>query len=123
MITGNVNWRDEAIVSLQISNDAGDSEVLDVVIDTGFSDYLSLPPTTIQALSLPFVQTDNYELADGTSVVFSIHRATVSWDGQMRVVTVLAAEGGALLGMRLLKGAWVSLHVVDGGIVRIEPGP
>jgi hypothetical protein len=45
----------------------------------------------------------------------------VIWDGQARDVLALAADGCPFLGMSLLYGSVVTLHVVDGGLVTIAP--
>jgi hypothetical protein len=41
--------------------------------------------------------------------------------GQERVIDVLCSDTQPLVGMSLLKGFRVSIDVVDGGAVRIEP--
>jgi hypothetical protein len=45
----------------------------------------------------------------------------VDWDGETREVLVLESPGGALAGMALFQGCRVTLEVIDGGAVRIEP--
>jgi len=56
-------------------------------------------------------------------VVLDLYLATVLWDTQPREVLVLAAEGGPLMGMAMLYGHRVILHVVDNGDVLIDPWP
>ena len=62
-------------------------------------------------------------LGDGSMVVLDLYLATVLWDTQPREVLVLAAEGGPLMGMAMLYGNRVMLHVVDNGDVLIDPWP
>ena len=62
-------------------------------------------------------------LADGSVVRLSYFRATVLWEGKPRKIMVLDADGGPLVGMSLLYGSRVTLDVVDGGPVTIEPLP
>ena len=67
--------------------------------------------------------THRATLGDGSMVVLDLYLATVLWDTQPREVLVLAAEGGPLMGMAMLYGNRVMLHVVDNGDVLIDPWP
>jgi predicted aspartyl protease len=62
-------------------------------------------------------------LGDGRSVVLDLYLATVMWNEEEREVLVLQAEGGPLVGMSLLYGYRVILHVVDNGDVNIDTLP
>ena len=55
--------------------------------------------------------------------LLDLYLATVLWDTQPREVLVLAAEGGSLMGMAMLYGHRVIVHVVDNGDVLIDPWP
>src|SRR5947209_5606129 len=123
MIRGHVNSRDQAVITLDIRSPTGGWEAVDVVVDTGFTGYLTLPPARITALQLPFRQRQTYTLADNIDVDLDVHRATILWDGQPRDIAVLSVEGAALGGMRLLRGYHLFVDVIDGGEVRIEPRP
>jgi clan AA aspartic protease len=123
MIQGEITPDNEAIIPLQIRDANGQILALDIVIDTGFSGHLTLPADLITALQLPFRQRQTHELGDGSLVEFDVYRGVVVWEGQDRIVAVLAAEGGGLIGMRLLRGHRLLMDIVDGGIVTIEPHP
>jgi clan AA aspartic protease len=82
-----------------------------MIIDTGFSEFLSLPQSWIDALGFPFLQTDNVTLADGTRIPVNIHEAVVEWDGQERVIPVHCLEGDALIGMALMADYLLHLPV------------
>ena len=45
MIQGVVTAQLDAVVPLQVGNDAGTKVMVNAVTDTGFDDYLTLPPT------------------------------------------------------------------------------
>src|SRR5690348_1377049 len=96
MIRGHVNSRDQALITLDIGSPTGGWEAVDVVVDTGFTGYLTLPATRITALQLPFRQRQAYTLADNLDVDLDVHRATILWDGQPRVVAVLSVEAPRL---------------------------
>lgn len=120
MISGQVNASREAVIQVQVRGGGGQTEVVAGAIDTGFTGFLTLAPGVVAALQLPFWETSEFTLADGTDAAFSIYMATVRWDGQDRAVFVLATEGGPLVGMSLLYGCRLTMDVVDGGAVTIE---
>ena len=95
-------------------------ENIESVLDTGFTGFLTLTPELVSALQLPFWETSEFTLADGSSIAFNVHVATVLWDGQNRDVFVLVAEGGPLVGMSLLEGFRLAADVVEDGAVTIE---
>src|SRR5712691_8281476 len=96
---------------------------VDVVIDTGFNGFLTLPRAMAQTLQLPLAGNRRVTLGDGSTVVLDLYLATILWDTQPREELVLAAEGGSLMGMAMLNGHRVILHVVDNGDVLIDPWP
>ena len=120
MITGEINADREAEIPLEIKGADGHKTEIKAVIDTGFTDYLTLPPETITSLRLVFRELSEFVLANGNLAAFESYTATVIWDGAEKSVMVLASEGGPLIGMSLLYGFRVILDVVDGGIITIE---
>ncbi|MEX2140717.1 MAG: hypothetical protein WD894_15755 [Pirellulales bacterium] len=54
MIRGVVTPEREAVVSLDLHGPDDNDEQVDAVIDTGFNDFLTLPPQLVSALNLPF---------------------------------------------------------------------
>lgn len=75
MIRGEVDPDDQAVIALHVRRPDGQWEELKVVIDTGFTGYLTLPPASITALQLPFQQRQTYTLGDGTDVEFDVYLA------------------------------------------------
>ena len=123
MITGRVTAQREAIVGLVVLDRAQQPHDVDAVLDTGFNGFLTLPRAMVQTLQLPLAGNRRVTLGDGGTVVLDLYLATVLWDTQPREVLVLQAEGSPLMGMALLYGNRVILHVVDHGDVLIEPWP
>lgn len=121
MIQGSVNAFREAVLPLQLRAPDGRLVDLDAIIDTGFSDYLALPPAVVAALQLPYYGTADYELGDGDVVTFRLYMTEAVWGGQEFEVPVLASDGGALIGMRMLYGYHLFIDVVDGGDVIVRP--
>lgn len=123
MIQGIVTADREAVISIQILDAAGKPTDIDAVIDTSFNGYMTLPLATIRKHVLTLYGTRTVTLGDGTQAMLDIYRAAFLWMGQPHTVQVLAAEGGALIGMAFLYGCDVSLRILDGGPVTITPIP
>jgi clan AA aspartic protease len=119
MIEGVVRGDGDAVVALSVRG-LGSAE-FDFVIDTGFSDWLTLPEETVRSLGLPFREENDYYLADGSRVAVPVHVAEVMWMGRWRRAMVLVMEGSPLLGMSMLRGCRLQLDVVRDGRVRISP--
>jgi clan AA aspartic protease len=120
MITGTVNSYHEATVRLQLQDASGREQEVEAILDTGFSGSLTLPPSLIAALNLPFRSRGSAILADGSEAHFDIHAATVVWDGIPRNVLVEAADTDPLIGMSLLYGHSIHIQAIDGGRIIIE---
>jgi clan AA aspartic protease len=115
MILGWVNTYREAVVRLPVRGLQDREQTVEVVIDTGFNGYLTLPPDLISALGLPFRRSGRAVLGDGSEITFDIHEAVILWDGQPRRIAVDAADTEPLLGMSLLDGHELNLQVIEGG--------
>ncbi len=74
-------------------------------------------------LGLAFAGTTRATLGDGSAVSIDVFEATVVWDNHVRLVTVLAAQGGVLVGMSMLFGYRLLLEGADRGTVQIEALP
>ncbi len=123
MITGTVNTNREATLLLRVRGPLGQEQEIEALIDTGFNGFLTLPPGLVAALSLPRLGRGRAVLANGSEELFDIYEATVIWDGQPRAVELDAANTVALVGMSLLYGYDLRIHVVEGGRVTIEAFP
>jgi predicted aspartyl protease len=62
MITGHVTADREAIVRLKLRGTNGVEAEVEAVLDTGFTEYLSLPQNWVTALALPLLFTDQMTL-------------------------------------------------------------
>ncbi len=120
MMQGFVNQSCEAIIRVAVGQANSPKQMVEAVIDTGFTGFLSLPLSIINALGLPWHFRDLGTLGDGSEVIFDMYTATVIWDGQTQVIDVAASEAEPLVGMSLLSGFKVQIEVVEGGTVTIE---
>ena len=119
MIHGVVNQSCEAILPIVVKNDTR-TQLVDAVIDTGFSGFLTLPFSTIESLDLIWKGRDMATLGDGTSYIFEVYIAVVIWDGQYRTIDINESETMPLIGMQLLRGYDLRLQAIEGGSVTIE---
>jgi clan AA aspartic protease len=120
MISGIVTSNREAVIRVVVRGPEGREQERDAVIDTGFNDFLTLPPSIVGMLEPPFAAPAEATLADGSVVQLNYHRASVIWDGESRDMLVLAAESGPLVGMSMLYGYDFFMQAMDGGRVTIE---
>jgi clan AA aspartic protease len=119
MIHGVVNQSCEAILPIVVKNDTR-TQLVDAVIDTGFSGFLTLPSSTIASLDLIWKGRDIATLGDGTSCIFEVYIAVVIWDGQYRTIDINESETMPLIGMQLLRGYDLRIQAIEGGFVTIE---
>ncbi len=94
---------------------------IDFVIDTGFMDFLTLPPAAVAALGLPFKYDLPISLANNSHDVVAVHAATILWHGVERNVNVLATGVRPLLGTALLADNELITRFVNGGQVVVNP--
>ena len=85
MITGIVK-SDEGIIQLTVMGPARGQQEIRAVIDTGFTDWLTLPTDLIATLGLRWRSIERGLLADGSECVFEVYEGQVVWDGKKRRV-------------------------------------
>jgi clan AA aspartic protease len=93
---------------------------IEFVIDTGFTEFISLPPAAVTLLGFPFVYNIYANLADNSNVILPVHQATIIWNGEEREVNVLATGRLPLLGTALLDEHELVILFTKGGLVTIE---
>lgn len=93
---------------------------IEFVIDTGFTDQLTLPIEAIISMNLPLLARIPADLADGSTIEMSMHEATILWHGLERQVRVLAAGSRPLLGTRLLENFDLYVQFREGGRVTVD---
>ena len=116
MITGLVNAALEATIPLLLQGSSGQSQLVDAVIDTGFTGFLTLPKVLVNTLQLPWIRRTVGVLADGSQRVFDVYEVIVTWDGKTRTVRVEEADAIPLIGMSFLLGTDLRISVVQGGL-------
>ena len=120
MIEGVVNSAYEAVIPLSLCGPAGQAQEVEAVIDTGFTGFVTLPPSLVAELGLVFMGTSEATLADGSEVSFDAYDVTVLWEGQPRDVLIDEADTTPLVGMLLLDRHNLNIDVESGGRVLIQ---
>ncbi len=120
MILGVVNAAHEAVVTLSLQDTDGRTRDIEAVVDTGYSGFLTLPPTLVDELGLPFAYMGQAFLANDAEVDFDVHYVTVLWDGRPRDIEADATGSTPLVGMLLLDRHNLSIEVETGGSVVIQ---
>jgi clan AA aspartic protease len=111
----------EAVVEIEIANFQGDSRRISVIVDTGYNGDLTLPRSVIAFMNLPSAGLRRARLADGGETVLQSFAAVLTWHGASLRVIATQTAGKSLLGMALLSACRLTIDVVDGGQVKIEP--
>jgi clan AA aspartic protease len=120
MITGVVNVNGEAIVRIVIGDLGKQRVVVDAIIDTGYTGFLTLPPSTIAELNLLWRGSEEGVLGDGSTQRFDVYSATVIWDGEFRTIKINESNTNSLMGVGLLYGYEVCIKTINGGMVTIK---
>ncbi len=88
---------------------------LEFMVDTGFTEFLTLPPAAVAALRLPLLYERRMSLADGSAIMVPVHQAQIVWDGEEQPVSVLATGRRPLLGTALLDAHDLYVRFREGG--------
>jgi clan AA aspartic protease len=119
MMQGRVNQRCEATLGIAVRNNEK-TQMIDAVIDTGFSGFLTLPSNVIATLGFSWEGRDVATQGDGTFCTFEVYIGLVIWDGQYREIYINESETVPLIGMQLLRGYDLRIQAIEGGLVTIE---
>nr|WP_208492145.1 clan AA aspartic protease [aff. Roholtiella sp. LEGE 12411] len=92
---------------------------IECVIDTGFEGFLTLPPSVIAALGLPYLININANLANNSSVETNVYLATVVWNGVERNIAALMGRR-PLIGTALLENYHLSIDFCERGTVLVD---
>ncbi len=122
MMTGFIYFG-HALIEIDFLRHNGGIIPIEFVIDTGFTWYVTLPPSDIAALGLPYKGEISVDLADESSAKAGIYTDALLWHGQARRVPVLSVGDRPLLGLALLNENKVNIDFTENGTVTITPRP
>jgi clan AA aspartic protease len=119
MINGTVVGLQARMAIIFYSPECAEIEI-ECVVDTGFEGFLTLPPTVVAQLKLPYVAPIDANLADNSRIVTNVHQGTILWNGVERVVPILAMGRRPLLGTALLVDLHLGIDFCEGGTVLVD---
>jgi clan AA aspartic protease len=120
---GEVNASLEAVLELTLVGEDGLLLRVPAILDTGFDQSLLVPLSIVTTLGwanqggVPLFQ------ADGSSFEAEVSKGKLHWLGVQLELDIVVAGDTVLIGMALLRNTKLSMDVVEGGIVTIEPLP
>jgi clan AA aspartic protease len=120
MMQGIVDRNCEATIRLVVGNTDSQRQVIDAIIDTGFTGFLTLPLSVLLNLGLQAYRREQGTLGDGSTCIFDVYRGMVNWDGEFRRIDINASETTPLVGMSLLYGYRVQFDAIERGLVTIQ---
>lgn len=120
MMHGIVNRNGEAIVRFAVGNFGSKNQIIDAVVDTGFTGFLTLSESVLSSLQLQPYRREEETLGDGSFWIFDVYRGSVIWDGEVRQIDINASETEPLVGMSLLCGYRLQIDAIEGGSVTIQ---
>ncbi len=110
----------EPRLTVHILNNRGISVPIEVVIDTGFTGSMTLPPDVIRSLGLRRrVEDRRMALADGRVFSTLAYDATVIWCGNRKPAIVIGLDREPLIGISLLWNSDIAMAVRENGPVSI----
>ncbi len=110
----------EPKVPLMVLGPNGEEQGIAAIVDTGFSGFLTLPVSVVEALELPWLGEGRALVGDGSRQAFDLYEATVVWDNEPLSVQVASSETEPLLGISLMYGHELRIQIVEDGAVAIE---
>lgn len=110
----------EAWVSVHVVDSLGEPRQVEVIVDTGFTGWLTLPESDIRRMGLAYAGHRYSITASGNAERFEYYRTSALWHGRPLTVEVFQSTDQPLLGMELLEGSRVTMDAWDGGRVTIE---
>ena len=110
----------EARISVDIVGITQIYQTLEVVVDTGYTGWMSLPEPIINDIGLDHAGTRPATLANGQTVPTDAYNAGLLWHGQPIDIVVQALNSKPMIGAELLANSRLSIDWWDGGDVIVE---
>ena len=110
-----------AKLEIQHESRSESSEIVTALIDTGFTEWLVLPPEVIHRLGLTLEGNEPIGFANSTTELIDVYEAQVLWCDQSCSVRVHELPGDPTIGMELLHGNKIEIDTLPGGEIYVEP--
>ncbi len=124
MVTGRVNAYGanlQPVAEVFVYGQSNTRARVQAVVDTGFTQHLTLPVGAISTLNLEFAFKEKLTMANDEPINTDVYTASIDWGGRKRQVEIHATEGDPLIGMAMLRDHDLHVRVVPDGLVNIDP--
>jgi clan AA aspartic protease len=121
MKRGIVNEDLEPRVPLAFVSATGSRTEIEMVVDTAFEGFVTLPRHILRNLRRLKRGTVRTVLADDSESRTDYYVCTIIWNGRRRPIQVLMMDGDPLLGTEMMRNYSLSVDFVPGGTVSIRP--
>lgn len=112
----------ELRIVVPVLDTSGEAVPLEMVIDTGFTGFMTLRPRVARALGLERAEERRMMLADGQIITTLTYQATAIWHGNPTRIPVLEIDARPVIGMSLLWDSDITIAARENGRVTItEP--
>ena len=112
----------EARISVAVAGPNLEFREVEVVIDTGFSGWLTLPVATVREMNLPAYRIQQMRIANNRTILMTTFRAVAQWQGRQIDILVYQTENPRpLLGMAMLEHCRLTVDMQEGGPVVVTP--
>lgn len=91
------------------------------VVDTGFDGQLAVPPDIMSKLDAAFRGERWVLMADRTPRLTAYYAIRIEWHGAVRTVEADLLDGRPLIGYELMEGDHLTVELIPGGEVALEP--
>ena len=116
----NAGGRLEGWLTVSVERASEGLRECEVVVDTGFTDWLMLPDAVISDLGLVSECKITVTLATGEESQVDYYITRVMWNGELNWIEVIGSIDQSLLGMEMLRGSRLTMDAWEGGNVVIE---
>lgn len=124
MVTGQVVASEatlKPVIELHVYGPSGNKARVQAVVDTGFTEELTLPAYAVNALNLPFVFDEKLTMANDEATTFDVFIASIDWNGRVRTIKIHLTEGDPLIGMAMLRDHDLHVRAIPDGLVSVKP--
>ncbi len=109
MLTATVDENLSIWLYVKFIGDNGIEMDIPLLFDTGFSEWISLPRSFLDALGFSESTSQDVTLGDGQQIETPIHKGRILWEGQEREAPIHNLDGDPLLGMQQLEGYRITI--------------
>ena len=93
---------------------------LAAIIDTGFTEWLTLPPEIVGRLGLLLIGRDRLILGNLARDDADVYEGRVHWGGTWRTINVHEFPGNPTIGMELLRGHRIEFDALGDAEIDVE---